>query len=75
MLFGIDQVAEPVYISVDSLGSDVWKLDQIIELLKNGAVGVIPTDTVYVSLFILKEHLDVKCHMCIFQVQKLVMTC
>ena len=57
MLFGIDQVAEPVYISVDSLGSDVWKLDQIIELLKNGAVGVIPTDTVYVSLFILKEHL------------------
>lgn len=41
------KVPESVYVSVDSLGSDVWKLDQVIQLLKDGAVGVIPTDTVY----------------------------
>ena len=52
LLFGTEQVAEPVYISIDKLGSDVWKLQQIIQLLKDGAVGVIPTDTVLVSLFI-----------------------
>jgi hypothetical protein len=49
VVFGSVQVAEPVYISVDNRGSDVWKLEQIIQLLKNGAVGVIPTDTVLVS--------------------------
>ncbi|KZV47560.1 hypothetical protein F511_32224 [Dorcoceras hygrometricum] len=36
-----------LYVEVDPSGSDTWKLDPIIELLKYGAVGVIPTDTVY----------------------------
>ncbi|KAL7094982.1 hypothetical protein ACP275_11G138300 [Erythranthe tilingii] len=36
-----------LYVEVDPAGSDSWKLDPIIELLKEGAVGVIPTDTVY----------------------------
>ncbi|KAJ6754469.1 DHBP SYNTHASE RIBB-LIKE ALPHA/BETA DOMAIN-CONTAINING PROTEIN [Salix purpurea] len=36
-----------LYVEVDELGADTWKLEPVIELLKQGAVGVIPTDTVY----------------------------
>ncbi|CAL1391032.1 unnamed protein product [Linum trigynum] len=36
-----------VYVEVDPSGEDSWKMDPIVELLKQGAVGVIPTDTVY----------------------------
>ncbi|CAK9143304.1 unnamed protein product [Ilex paraguariensis] len=36
-----------LYVEVDPLGVDSWKLDPVVELLKQGAVGVIPTDTVY----------------------------
>ncbi|KAK6153164.1 hypothetical protein DH2020_012803 [Rehmannia glutinosa] len=36
-----------LYVEVDPYGTDSWKLDPIVELLKEGAVGVIPTDTVY----------------------------
>lgn len=36
-----------LYVKVDPSGADSWKLDPVIELLKEGAVGVIPTDTVY----------------------------
>lgn len=39
-----------LYVEVDPAGSDSWKLDPMIELLKEGAVGVIPTDTVYTVL-------------------------
>lgn len=49
------KVSESVYVSVDSLGSNVWKLDPIIQLLKDGAVGVIPTDTVYAIVCDLKN--------------------
>lgn len=49
------KVPESVYISVDSLGSDIWKLDRAIQLLRDGAVGVIPTDTVYAIVCDLKE--------------------
>lgn len=38
-----------LYVEVDPWGADSWKLDPIVELLKQGAVGVIPTDTVYVD--------------------------
>lgn len=37
-----------IYVKVEPSGFDSWKLDPVIELLKEGAVGVIPTDTVYV---------------------------
>ena len=37
---------ELVYIEVDPCGVDSWKLQPVIDLLKQGAVGVIPTDTV-----------------------------
>ncbi|XP_060196044.1 uncharacterized protein LOC132625222 [Lycium barbarum] len=36
-----------LYVQVDQFGLDSWKLDPVVELLKGGAVGVIPTDTVY----------------------------
>lgn len=36
-----------LYVEVDPSGADSWKLEPVIEQLKEGAVGVIPTDTVY----------------------------
>jgi tRNA A37 threonylcarbamoyladenosine synthetase subunit TsaC/SUA5/YrdC len=39
-----------LYVEADSSGADSWKLDSVVDLLKQGAVGVIPTDTVYVVL-------------------------
>jgi hypothetical protein len=42
------QDAEVITVQVDPFGSDTWRLDQIVDLIKNGGVGVIPTDTVYV---------------------------
>lgn len=40
------QEGELVYIEVDPSGVDAWKLEPVLDLLKQGAVGVIPTDTV-----------------------------
>lgn len=34
-------------VEMDPLGEDTWKLEPVIELIKDGGVGVIPTDTVY----------------------------
>ncbi|KAL2529140.1 DHBP synthase RibB-like alpha/beta domain [Forsythia ovata] len=45
-----------LYVEVDPFGSDAWKLDPIVELLKEGAVGVIPTDTVYAIACDLRSH-------------------
>lgn len=45
-----------VYIEVDPNGSDTWKLDSAVELLKQGAVGVIPTDTVYAMVCDMTNH-------------------
>ncbi|KAK4346191.1 hypothetical protein RND71_032530 [Anisodus tanguticus] len=42
-----------LYVQVDQLGSDSWKLDPVVELLKGGAVGVIPTDTLYIIFLFL----------------------
>lgn len=42
-----------LYVEVDPSGIDSWKLDPIIEQLREGAVGVIPTDTVYDALLFL----------------------
>ncbi|XP_027352037.1 uncharacterized protein LOC113862928 [Abrus precatorius] len=36
-----------VYIEANPSASDSWKLEPVIHLLKQGAVGVIPTDTLY----------------------------
>ncbi|KAJ8566898.1 hypothetical protein K7X08_019106 [Anisodus acutangulus] len=45
-----------LYVQVDQLGSDSWKLDPVVELLKGGAVGVIPTDTLYAIVCDLNSH-------------------
>ncbi|KAJ8750283.1 hypothetical protein K2173_014198 [Erythroxylum novogranatense] len=45
-----------LFVEADPSGADSWKLDPIIELLKQGAVGVIPTDTVYAIVCHLKSH-------------------
>lgn len=36
-----------LYVKVENLEVDAWRLDPVVELLIDGAVGVIPTDTVY----------------------------
>ncbi|KAI8533415.1 hypothetical protein RHMOL_Rhmol10G0007800 [Rhododendron molle] len=45
-----------VYVKVDPSGEDSWKLDPVVELLKEGAVGVIPTDTVYAIACDMNSH-------------------
>ncbi|CAM8933502.1 unnamed protein product [Rhodiola kirilowii] len=45
-----------LYVEVDPSGADSWKLDPVIELLRQGAVGVIPTDTVYAIVCDLKNN-------------------
>ncbi|XP_006659621.1 uncharacterized protein YciO, partial [Oryza brachyantha] len=34
-------------VQVEPSGEDLWKLDPVIDLINRGAVGIIPTDTVY----------------------------
>uniref|UniRef100_A0A1D1ZDM2 Threonylcarbamoyl-AMP synthase n=1 Tax=Anthurium amnicola TaxID=1678845 RepID=A0A1D1ZDM2_9ARAE len=36
-----------LYVQVDPSGADSWKLEHVVKLINEGAVGVIPTDTVY----------------------------
>ncbi|KAK8687165.1 hypothetical protein V6N13_085997 [Hibiscus sabdariffa] len=43
----LSKVDDLVYVEVDPSGKENWKLEPLIELLNQGAVGVIPTDTVY----------------------------
>ncbi|XP_030530772.1 uncharacterized protein YciO isoform X3 [Rhodamnia argentea] len=45
-----------LYVEVEPLGGDSWKLDPVVDLLKEGAVGVIPTDTIYAIVCNLKSH-------------------
>ncbi|KAJ1378775.1 YrdC-like domain [Sesbania bispinosa] len=45
-----------LYIEADSSASDSWRLEPVINLLKEGAVGVIPTDTLYAIACDLRSH-------------------
>ncbi|XP_058736748.1 uncharacterized protein LOC131609110 isoform X1 [Vicia villosa] len=45
-----------VYIEADPSGSDSWRLEPVVNLLKQGAVGVIPTDTLYAIACDLTNH-------------------
>lgn len=47
---------EFVYVEVDPSGSDTWKLEPVVKLLQEGAVGVIPTDTVYAFVCDVRSH-------------------
>ena len=35
------------FIDIQDIHSDTWRLDEVVEILKDGGVGVIPTDTCY----------------------------
>ena len=35
------------FIQIEDFYSDGWKLDEVVEILRNDGVGVIPTDTCY----------------------------
>lgn len=35
--------AQPLYLQVEPDGSDAWRLDRVAALLRDGAVGIIPT--------------------------------
>ncbi|GAU13087.1 hypothetical protein TSUD_173870 [Trifolium subterraneum] len=50
-----------VYIEADPFGSDSWKLEPVVNLLKQGAVGVIPTDTLIKNIDSSKP-LSILCH-------------
>ncbi|XP_062151637.1 mitochondrial import receptor subunit TOM20-like isoform X2 [Alnus glutinosa] len=54
--FAKSQEGGLLYVEADSSGADSWKLDSVVDLLKQGAVGVIPTDTVYAIVCDLKSH-------------------
>ncbi|XP_015893825.2 uncharacterized protein LOC107427927 [Ziziphus jujuba] len=45
-----------LYAEVDPSGADSWKLERVVNLLKEGAVGVIPTDTVYAMVCDVRNH-------------------
>lgn len=49
-----------LYVEVDPSGVDAWRLEPVIELLKNGAVGIIPTDTVYAFVSDVKNPMAVE---------------
>ncbi|XP_058103334.1 uncharacterized protein LOC131246889 isoform X2 [Magnolia sinica] len=49
-----------LFVEVDPLGAETWKLEPVIELLKDGAVGVIPTDTVYSIVCDMKSRLAIE---------------
>lgn len=58
-----DQVDDLLYVEVDPSGADSWKLERVVNLLKEGAVGVIPTDTVYAALVLFSTlvHFSLSC--------------
>uniref|UniRef100_A0A0D9XA49 YrdC-like domain-containing protein n=1 Tax=Leersia perrieri TaxID=77586 RepID=A0A0D9XA49_9ORYZ len=43
-------------VQVEPSGEDSWKLDPVIELINLGAVGIIPTDTVYAHALTLSRY-------------------
>ncbi|KAF5740453.1 yrdC domain-containing protein mitochondrial isoform X1 [Tripterygium wilfordii] len=49
-----------LYVEVEPSGVDSWKLEPIVELLREGAVGVIPTDTVYAIVCHLKNQFAIE---------------
>ena len=40
-------VVSPNIVSIDDFYSDSWKLERVIDTIKNGGIGVLPTDTCY----------------------------
>jgi len=44
---GRTSVAETTYVTIAPDASDDWRLDEVADLIRGGAVGIIPTDTKY----------------------------
>ncbi|EFJ26848.1 hypothetical protein SELMODRAFT_441705 [Selaginella moellendorffii] len=44
---GAGKSKEIFHLEIDQFGSNLWKLDQVVSLLQDGGVGVVPTDTIY----------------------------
>ncbi|KAL9457966.1 hypothetical protein AB3S75_006919 [Citrus x aurantiifolia] len=64
-----------MYVEADPSGADSWKLEPVVELLKEGAVGVVPTDTLYATAICL-SHLyaivcDLKSHSAIERLRRI----
>lgn len=38
-------VGEPLFVTVEADASDEWRLERVVQLLKDGGVGIIPTDS------------------------------
>ncbi|CAK0735793.1 hypothetical protein CVIRNUC_000640 [Coccomyxa viridis] len=36
---------QPLYVTLEADGSDLWRLDPIIKMLQEGAMGILPTDS------------------------------
>ncbi|XP_020262600.1 LOW QUALITY PROTEIN: uncharacterized protein LOC109838574 [Asparagus officinalis] len=50
-----------LYVEMDPLGEDAWKLEPVIELIRaGGGVGVIPTDTVYAIVCDLRNNSSIE---------------
>ncbi|WOL17957.1 hypothetical protein Cni_G26750 [Canna indica] len=49
-----------LYVEMDLMGAETWRLDPVIKLIKEGAVGVIPTDTVYAIVCDLKSYSSIE---------------
>jgi len=45
--YGQSYGGDPLYVNIEDPVYDVWRLDPVIEMIKKGSVGVIPTDTSY----------------------------
>ncbi|KAL0903674.1 hypothetical protein M5K25_028072 [Dendrobium thyrsiflorum] len=51
---------EMVYVEMDPMVADTWKLEPVVQLIKDGAVGVIPTDTVYAIVCDLRNYSSIE---------------
>eukprot|EP00897_Mesotaenium_endlicherianum_P006227 jgi/Mesen1/5632/ME000283S04806 len=57
---GSKKGSEQLYLQVDPLGLDVGRLQPVIDMIKKGGVGIIPTDTVYAIVCDLKSRESVE---------------
>jgi len=44
---GSKKAPSALFLEVEADGSDTWKCDRVVEIIKSGGVGVLPTDTSY----------------------------
>ncbi|KAG0501169.1 hypothetical protein HPP92_001241 [Vanilla planifolia] len=52
-----------LYLEMDPGGTDTWKLEPVVQLIKDGAVGIIPTDTVIKGVGVSKASIIADSHL------------